>query len=528
MDSIKTARGGLIRVGFAAAMALTALPAFAQQVTLQSYDGSITLRGNLVEFDGQNYQISTAIGAITIDAYQVTCEGETCPDPSLLRSEFRIAGSETIGADLMPALIEGYSFALDADIASNQINADGSLGLAIEDLNGGRIADIEIASLNSEGAFSALLDGSSTIGMASRAVRPREAQAFDAADLGNITDPSQEHILALDGILVVVARSNPVHNLSIEEMAGIFSGEITNWSQVGGINAPINVYTREDGAGTRAVFQQNVMDVIGSEVSTNAVIVDDNSDLSDAVAADPFGIGFTGYANQRNAQAVGIEEVCGIVTQPSVFNIKAEEYPLARRLYLYTTNAALPNHARNLLEFVNSDEAQDIIADAGFIDQGISSASMSEQGLRLASAMISAEDVGQLTDVRDFATLMLNAERLSTTLRFQPGSSLLDAKAQRDVVRIAELLSNGGFDNKEVLLVGFTDSIGRPDLNRALSERRAEQVLEAILDSAPNGTIADDQVTVLGFGEISPVGCNETFTGRQVNRRVEIWVRDRV
>jgi len=527
MTSIKTARSGLIRVGFSAAMALIAIPAVAQEVTLQSYDGSITLRGNLVEFDGQNYQIATAIGAITIDAYQVTCEGEACPDPSLLRSEFRIAGSDTIGADLMPALVEGYSFALDADIASNEINADGSIGLAIEDLSGGRIADIEIALLSGEG-FDALLDGTASIGMASRPVRPREAQAFDDANLGNVTDPTQEHILALDGILVVLARSNPVRNLSIEEMAGIFAGEITNWSQVGGANAPINVYIREEGSGTRAVFEQNVMDVIGASISSTAEVIENNADLSDAVASDPFGIGITGYASARNAQPVGIEEVCGIVTQPSAFNIKAEEYPLARRLYLYTTNAALPNHARNLIEFVNSDAAQDIIADAGFIDQGISGASMNEQGLRLASAMMAAEDLDQLSDVRDFASLMLNAERLSTTLRFQPGSSLLDAKAQRDVVRIAESLSRGGFDNKEVLLVGFTDSIGRPDLNRALSERRADQVLSAILNAAPGGTIDTDQISVLGFGEISPVGCNETFTGRQVNRRVEIWVRDRV
>lgn len=528
MEPIKTARGGMIRIGFAAALAMTAVPAVAQQVTLQSYDGSITLRGDLVEFDGQNYQISTAIGAITIDAYQVSCEGEACPDPSLLRSEFRIAGSDSIGLDLMPALVEGYSFALDADIATNQINADGSIALGIEDLSGGRIADIEIASANLGDGFESLLDGSAAIGMASRAVRPREAQAFDAANLGNITDPTQEHILALDGVLVVLARSNPVRNLSIEEMAGIFAGDITNWSEVGGANAPINVYTREAGAGTRMVFEQNVMEVIGADITSSAQVFDDNSDLSDAVASDPFGIGYTGYANERNAQAVGIEEVCGIVTQPSVFNIKAEEYPLARRLYLYTTNATLPNHARNLIEFVNSDAAQDIIADAGFIDQGISGAPINEQGLRLASAMLAAEDLDQLSDVRDFASLMLNAERLSTTLRFQPGSSLLDAKAQRDVVRIAELLSRGGFDNKELLLVGFTDSIGRPDLNRALSERRAEQVLEAILNSAPSGTIEDGQVSVLGFGEISPVGCNETFQGRQVNRRVEIWVRDRV
>ncbi|QPH55376.1 substrate-binding domain-containing protein [Pontivivens ytuae] len=528
MKLSKVVRGTIGRVGLAAALTLTTAPVVAQQVTLQSYDGSITLRGDLVEFDGQNYLIRSAIGDITIDAYQVSCEGTGCPDPSLLVSEFRIAGSDTIGGDLMPALVEGYSFALDADIAANQLNADGSRALAIEDLSGGKIADVEIASANSGAAFQSLLEGSASIGMASRQVRPREAQAFDAANLGNITDPTQEYILALDGLLVVTSRTNPVRNLSLEEMAGIFSGDITNWSQVGGANAPINVYSREAGSGTRGVFASTVLDPLGLEMTSNARVINDNADLSDAVANDPFGIGFTSYANERNAQAVGIEEVCGIVTEPSVFNIKAEEYPLARRLYLYTTNQTLPNHARNLIDFVSSDAAQDIIADAGFIDQGISGAAMNEQGLRLASAMLAAEDAEQLTDVRDFASLMLNAERLSTTLRFQPGSSLLDAKAQRDVVRVAEQLARGAYDGKEVMLVGFTDSIGRPDLNRALSERRAEQVLEAIVQAAPAGSLDDQQINVLGFGEISPVGCNETFQGRQVNRRVEIWIRDRV
>ncbi len=527
MKTITTARGKFASAGLAVALMVAAVPATAQQVTLQSYDGTITLRGDLVDFDGQNYQIATAIGTITIDAYQVSCEGESCPDPSLLQSEFRIVGSDTIGVDLMPALVEGYSFALDADIASNVINSDGSVDLAIEDLSGGRIADIEIASFSSGDGFEALLDGSASIGMASRQVRPREAQEFEAANLGNLTTPEQEHILALDGILVITSRSNPVRNLSIEEMAGIFAGDITNWSEVGGPTAPINVYTRDEGAGTRTVFEQNVMELIGADITASAEVIADNADLSDAVANDPFGIGYTGYANERNARAVGIEDVCGIVTEPTVFNIKAEEYPLARRLYLYTTNGSLPNHARNLIDFVNSEAAQDIIADAGFIDQGISGAAMNEQGLRLASAMLTAEDLDQLNSVRDFASLMLNAERLSTTLRFQPGSSLLDAKAQRDVVRIADMLARGSFDNKELLLVGFTDSIGRPDLNRALSERRAEQVLEAIQAAAPSGSLSDQQLTVLGFGEISPVGCNETFAGRQVNRRVEIWVRDR-
>ncbi|MEL6582543.1 MAG: phosphate ABC transporter substrate-binding/OmpA family protein [Pseudomonadota bacterium] len=506
---------------------LSAGIATAQTITLSSFDGSITLRGELVEFDGQSYRISTALGEISVDAFQVTCEGEACPS-TVLTSEFAIVGSNTIGAELMPALVEAYAFALDADIGETMTAAEGAVNLVMQDLEGREMADITINSLGSSAGFAALLEGQAQIAMSSRPVRQREIDVFSNRGLGVLNQSGQEHVLGLDGLVSVVSRSNPIRAISIENIASIFAGRITNWAQVGGPDAPINVYVREEGSGSRGVFEQLVLEPFGLSITGNSTAFFTNAELSDAVAADPFGIGFTGYGSQRNARAVGIQEVCGIITQPSPFAIKAEEYPLARRLYLYTTNGNLAPHAENLIDFIDSDEAQDIVAQSGYIDQAISATRVDEQGLRLANAMFNAEDAAQLLELRDLAASLLNAERLSTTFRFQPGSSILDVRAQRDAVRLAEFLSRGGFENKEILVLGFTDSIGRPDLNRALSFRRAQQVLQSVQQAAPPGALNDISFNVLGYGEISPLGCNETFNGRRINRRVEVWVRDRV
>jgi phosphate transport system substrate-binding protein len=390
------------------------------------------------------------------------------------------------------------------------------------------MADITITSLGSSAGFAALLEGQAQIAMSSRPVRQREIDVFDQRGLGTMNAAGQEHVLGLDGLISIVSRSNPIQAISIENIAAIFAGRITNWAQIGGPDAPINVYIRDSQSGTNQVFQQLVLEPFGLGFAPTAQQYDSNSELSDAVAADPFGIGFTGYSFERNARAIGIQEVCGIITQPSPFAIKSEEYPLARRLYLYTTNQALSPHASNLIDFIDSDEAQDVISASGYIDQAISATRVDDQGLRLANAMFSAEDTTQLLELRDFAASIVNAERLSSTFRFQPGSSILDVRAQRDAVRLAEYLSRGGFENKEILVLGFTDSIGRPDLNRALSFRRAQQVLDSIQAAAAPGALEGIQFDVLGYGELSPLGCNETFNGRRINRRVEIWVRERI
>lgn len=323
---------------------------------------------------------------------------------------------------------------------------------------------------------------------------------------------------------MITHRSNPIRSVSVAEIAAIFSGAIDNWAQLGGPDAAINLYSRNTDSGAFEAFQSLVLTPNGLDLAGDATQFEDSAELSDAVAADPQGIGFTGLAFGRQARVLPIRQECGLLSYPTTFAVKTEEYPLSRRLYLYTSPDGGPAHARRLVEFALSEDARPYVESAGFISVQPEGQSLSNQGDRLAHAIV-AEQEFSLDLMREMLLEFQGAERLSTTFRFTPGSSQLTAKSQGDAQTLAEQLAAGGFAGREVLLVGFTDAIGQFDLNRELSRRRAQGVLDVLTNAVPPGALNSTAVEVRGYGELTPVGCNNTFSGRVANRRVEVWVR---
>ena len=496
-------------------------------VTLKSFDGFTQLRGRLMDFDGQQFILDTALGVMTIDALQVNCEGDGCPQNLLFGAKFGIHGANTIGAELMPALIEGYADTLDAELVTEIGAAPFERTLRIIHENGEEMAAIDLQSKGSGTAYRSLAGGLADIGMSARRVRDRDMPVIFNAGLADPRDTEAEHIIGLDGLIVVTHRSNPVQSISLEELALIYSGAMTNWSQMGGPDEPINIYARNEDSGTFETFEAVVLAPYGVQMTPNAQRFTSNAELSDAVAGDPWGIGVTGAAFERASKALPIRQECGILSYPTTFAMKTEEYPLSRRLYLYTLRPDMAAHARNLVEFAKSDVAQSLVLEAGFVSLEAEGATINEQGARLVHAM-TGEDEVSLNQLRDFVLDVRNAVRLSTTFRFTPGSSGLDPKSQTEAVRFARDIANGVYAGKEIMLVGFTDSIGQFDLNRGLSARRAQVVADVLAQSVPEGVLEGATITVKGYGELAPVGCNTSPQGRSANRRVEVWIRDPV
>jgi len=259
----------------------------------------------------------------------------------------------------------------------------------------------------------------------------------------------------------------------------------------------------------------------------DATEIGSDAEISLAVAADPQAIGFTSFVHRENAKSLAIEGVCGLQIPASEFAIKTEEYPLTRRLYAYSADREDPHHVKGFLDFAKSNTAQKAVQQAGFVDQSISMASVDTQGLRFASAIVANRTASALPELRRMVTDMLSSDRLSTTFRFRTGSSRLDTRGQADIGRLAAELMNPSHAGKIVQLIGFTDSIGDPNLNKQLSENRAIQIRDALLSNNPE---LNDRVslTVAGYGEVSPLGCNETNQGRLINRRVEVWIKEDV
>ena len=200
--------------------------------------------------------------------------------------------------------------------------------------------------------------------------------------------------------------------------------------------------------------------------------------------------------------------------------MKTEEYPLTRRLYLYSPGRPKAPLARQLLTFSLSDDAQEIVADSDFIDQTPEALTFKDQGARIAFALNAAEEDFDITAMRSLLTDISQSLRLTTTLRFESGSFRLDTKASRDIDRLAELLKTPDYEGKQVLLIGFADSVGAYGSNLSLSQRRADTVAAALKDAG-----YEAEVETKGYSELAPVACNDTTKSRQFNRRVEVWVK---
>ncbi len=509
--------------GLVTILSLAYGPLSAEPVTLNSLDGTVSMSGELLEYDGVTYLLGMLIGDISIDASQVECVGAGCPDLVTGLTEFTIAGSGTMAEALLPTLIEVFALDRGGDLEVST-NADGSLKYDVLEADGNVYASVTIQGSDTIGGLTGLMEGSAVVGLGTRVLSDTEVAAFDLAGKGRLDSAENQKIVALDAVVAAVSPQNPVRILSLDQLGGIFAGEITNWNQVGGLDAAITLYRQDEAADTVQNFYNVAMAASGKSYAQTAVILTTDALVSDAVVADVNGIGLTSFSQERNARAITLRSVCGELFEPSEFAIKTEVYPLTTRLYLYTTKSAVPDIAAEILSFMTSQEAQSIIANAGFIDQRASRANLNAQGRRLAQAIVSSSGRTELLQLQDLTSIMLDATRLSFTLQYDEAGQL-DNRAQTDIVRLGEMIRSGEFSSRQMLVLGFSDNFGAVNSQLSSTQTIAQNVRDAIVVATGRANLGNLRISPVGYGRLMPLGCNETPEGHRRNNRVEIWVK---
>ncbi len=499
--------------------------AVAAEVVLQVRDTGEKFNAELVGFNGRAYTVNhKTFGRINLLIDKFTCIAGACPEMAgAVKHSYGIFGSNTIGSKLMPALIEAYAQNAELSTIKRPGKSQEESEFQLTDEQGEEVATINLHSYGSSTAFPALASGEALIGMSSRPIKNEEVALLSPIGIGGPKDSGFEQVLALDGLLIIVAPQNPLASISVADLARIFSGEVRDWSQLGLPSGPINLYARDQKSGTFDTFKSLVLKPALVDISPEATLFESNVELSDAVAADPRGIGFTGFAYKRKARSVAISTACGITQNPSVFNVKTEEYPLSRRLFVYTRPTLDERHASELINFLTTGKAQNVISKSGFINQAPERLPFGEQSERIAAAFNVPQESFNLTKMKQLVGDIKNFSRLSNTFRFRTNSSTLDTKAQGDITRLAKELTSDRFANSEVMLIGFTDSLGDFESNLSLSLERAASVRQSLVWSS-GGRLNAERLNVRGYGELMPVNCNTDAIGRNQNRRVEIWI----
>ncbi|HNY66973.1 MAG TPA: PstS family phosphate ABC transporter substrate-binding protein [Deltaproteobacteria bacterium] len=254
-----------------------------------------------------------------------------------------LAGAQVFSAD-QGLTVKGSTTVLPIVQVTSEEFMDRNPGIAISVQGGG--SGVGIASL---------IDGTTDIASSSRKIKAEEAAKAQAAGV-----TPHENVIAMDGIAVVVHPSNPVSRLTRAQVKAIYTGRISDWSEIGGRKARIVVVSRDSSSGTFEAFEELALDK--ARVRPDALTSASNQTIAQIVAQTPGAIGYVGlvYLTKK----VKTVEIDGVKCTEAT--VAGGTYPLSRPLYLYT-NGAPRGNVKKYLDFVMGGQGRKIVREEGFV-----------------------------------------------------------------------------------------------------------------------------------------------------------------
>lgn len=209
--------------------------------------------------------------------------------------------------------------------------------------------------------FAALQNKTTDLCNASRKIRATEIASCVKAFGRRPT----EYKVALDGLSVYVSADNPVTDISMGQLELIFTGKIKNWKEIGGPDAPIVVYSRENSSGTYEFFKEHVLK--GKDFASNAQTMPGTAAVLQAVAKDKNGIGYGGAAYGAGAKHLKVKkDDSSPAIEPSEETVLNQSYPIWRYLFIYLNPDLDKGDVAKYLGWIRGDEGQALVKDVGY------------------------------------------------------------------------------------------------------------------------------------------------------------------
>ncbi len=216
--------------------------------------------------------------------------------------------------------------------------------------------NITVSESGSGNGAKSLINAACDVATMSRPMKSSELKAGQDAGILAI-----EHVVAMDGLAVVVHPSNPLANLAVEQIRDIYTGKIKNWKELGGPDRPIVVISRDTNSGTYESFETLIMN--RGKMGEKVEYVGSNGAIRQRVMSTPSAIGYVGLAFTEGVKALTVNGV-----EATAETVTSKKYPVARPLYMYTNGR--PKQGTPLQEFINlsgTPEGKRIIEDTGFV-----------------------------------------------------------------------------------------------------------------------------------------------------------------
>ena len=210
---------------------------------------------------------------------------------------------------------------------------------------------IEVNQIGSSAGITNATSGVSEIGMSSRDLKEEEK-----------ANGLKETIIAYDGIVVVTHPSNKVKDLTMEQVKQIFTGEVTNWTELGGDDMEIVVVSREDGSGSRDAFQE-IVDYSSGELVRSAIVASGNGNIKTTVATNKHAVGFISF--EYIDDSISTVDINGV--EATAENVLQQTYSLSRPFLFVYKEEHLSTEGQQFIEYILSPKGQNIVSEAGVI-----------------------------------------------------------------------------------------------------------------------------------------------------------------
>ncbi len=510
---------------------------FAQAVELRSPDDFINVEGEIVGYNGVMVQVQTSVGLVAVPASEVVCIGDGCAevmasnDFGLTADAFQgVRGSEpeiVLGAS--EDLSVGFTLSEYGDLHRTITGA-----YAVTNASETRVELASVDELRLENAstgetatltqVATETDPDITIEAVSLNGTAEEAYAAPGAWATNTRLTHQ--LLGLKAFSVVVAPNAGISQISVNDLARVFAGEVTNWSQVGGADVGILPLRLPPNSEIGAELQRLIMDPAGKEISSNVLTMADEAGVAASINQFPGSVSIVSTENADDALMVDVTGSCGIAVAPTEFNIISGDYPLTRPVMATYNTPASTSLITEVYDFASSDVAQGLLENEGFINHSATMMDSGEKNARLSGLLEGTFDDAQRAAAAQMFQVLFDAERLSPTMTGGPASGPEGAWNRAMLIDLIDLLEAGETAGREVIFVGYGQSAAGSDAAIAASEAAAN-AFKGLLERNAANTLSAGGYTVssYGFGNVSPATCVDGQVAGSEYTRVEVWMR---
>lgn len=466
-------------------------PAMAQDATLTSRGGGLSVAGRLISYDGLIYRIDTQWGRLSVDAAAVDCTGPGCPDLTRFAPELRIAVEPWLADRVLMPLIRSFAR---------------SEGMSLEER--GPLLELAHGPKPELRVRLRPLSGPAT-----------PVLAADDADAALAVAEQAGRLVAHLPMVPATSPHAPTGPLNMQALRRQ-RAEGGDWAMLTTEPRPLVWHSLPaQGSIDRATTQ-----TLGPLRATSERARDPEA-LAAALRRDPWGIALLPLPLPPGLMARDIVLGCGLMADLSPFAAGAGDHPLLLPVSWIETGRRLPPVARALADHLASPAGQAALITAGLpAPSPMLRQSLDAAGIRLYNTLADPNPALALADRQAALAALTHGTRLAPTFRFDRRNGALDAAARSALSDLSAYLATARLAGQEVVLVGFSDNAGSAAHSRSAALARADAVRDALLAATPD---LPDTVVLRSesLGAAMPIACNDTADGRHANRRVEVWLR---